>query len=198
MDFYVYVYSDPRDDLPFYVGKGYGRRDRYHLSETAEKTENPRKHKKIVEIREAGLEPKIERVGENLSEEDAYNLELKTIRQYGRQGLDPDGILTNKNIGANNSGPTLLKIISSEDLEAVKSYTADIREIASKYSVSLGSVYNLRPSRNFRRIPEEMKERIRNCPLTSSKDVAKIFGINDQTVRNIRGAIFPRGKHPRK
>lgn len=198
MLYYVYLYRDPRDDQPFYVGKGYGRRDRYHLRETADNTENPRKHHRIVDIRSAGLEPVIERVGENLDEQAAYALEVQTILQYGRIGIDPEGILTNRNLGGANSGPSLLKVISPEDLVTVLDHSANIREIASKYKVSIGSVYNLRPTRNLRCIPEEMKEEIRNCPLTSAKDVAKMFGINDQTVRNIRGSVYGRGKHPRK
>lgn len=198
MIYYVYLYRDPRNNQPFYVGKGYGRRDRYHLRETADNTENPRKHQIICDIRAAGLEPLIERIGENLNEPDAYALEDEFILKYGRIGFEPDGILTNRNRGDKDSGPVLLKVISKEDLEAVQSRTANVREIASKYQVSIGSVYNLRPSHNLRRIPEEMKEAIRNCPLTSAKEVAKLFGINDQTVRNIRGAIYPRGQHPRR
>lgn len=32
MTYYCYVYYDPRTMIPFYVGKGKGSRDRYHLS----------------------------------------------------------------------------------------------------------------------------------------------------------------------
>lgn len=35
--FYAYVYFDPRDGLPFYVGKGQGYRARKHLHQATNK-----------------------------------------------------------------------------------------------------------------------------------------------------------------
>jgi hypothetical protein len=94
--FYVYVYYDPRNNQPFYVGKGCGRRCYDHLKETEDKTDNIFKWRKINSIRNDGSEAIVKKEIENLSEEHAYEQEAVLIRQYGRAGIDPGGILTNR------------------------------------------------------------------------------------------------------
>lgn len=94
--YYVYILADPRkNDQPFYVGKGTGRRAITHLWEIPE-TRNMHKENKITAIRAAGLEPKIIYVAENIIDEDiAYELEASLIKKYGRKGYNKGGILTN-------------------------------------------------------------------------------------------------------
>jgi hypothetical protein len=94
--FYVYIYYDPRNNQPFYVGKGCGRRCYDHLKETEYNTDNIFKWRKINSIRNDGSEPIIKKEIENLTEEQAYNNKASLIRQYGRTGIDPLGILTNR------------------------------------------------------------------------------------------------------
>lgn len=36
LGYYVYMYIDPRDDMPFYIGKGCGSRVLAHLSDDNE------------------------------------------------------------------------------------------------------------------------------------------------------------------
>jgi len=55
--FYVYLYIDPRNQKPFYVGKGSGNRMYEHLNETIEITINKRKFFRIQSILRQGLEP---------------------------------------------------------------------------------------------------------------------------------------------
>ena len=45
--FYIYHYIDPRDNLPFYVGKGSDNRMYDHLYETESNTENRHKFYRI-------------------------------------------------------------------------------------------------------------------------------------------------------
>lgn len=89
MTFYAYVYSDPRTGLPFYVGKGQGRRARKHLVQTANRGMAAR----LDELRGAGLQPRICVYGCD-SEAHAFELERVLIDAYGRQ-CDGSGSLVN-------------------------------------------------------------------------------------------------------
>jgi len=112
MKYFVYVYLNPLKigefiyhDIsfefePFYVGKGFGKRDFYHLN----KVKNKNKYKKsekfriIEEILNNGLEPKIIRIFENCEEDKSLILERETITKIGRLDLKK-GPLTNLNDG---------------------------------------------------------------------------------------------------
>ncbi|WP_143542972.1 hypothetical protein [Rhodococcus sp. NCIMB 12038] len=87
--FYVYVYTDPRSDQPFYVGKGQGNRAFAHLSATGEHE----KVQRITEIRGAGFEPRIEILAFGLDEVTAYKVEAAAIDLIGFENL------TNKVVG---------------------------------------------------------------------------------------------------
>ena len=93
--YYVYIYYDPITNLPFYVGKGKGNRLLHHLNETIDTTDNRKKFNYINKLRKLGLSPKIVKFKENLSEEEAYNLERDLISEYGRNGFEDGGLLTN-------------------------------------------------------------------------------------------------------
>jgi hypothetical protein len=97
--FYVYIYFDPRnfgdfiyDELrfeyePFYVGKGSGDRFKIHLYESVSKRSSP-KLNKIRSILENNLQPIIIKLKDNLSENEAYELESKVICMIGRKDLE--------------------------------------------------------------------------------------------------------------
>ena len=53
---YVYVYIDPRDGRPFYIGKGKSGRLFSHLDDHSES----RKVARIADIRALGMEPRID------------------------------------------------------------------------------------------------------------------------------------------
>lgn len=93
--YYIYMLIDPRKNLPFYIGKGKGRRAQTHLWEIPE-TRNEYKENIIAAIRSLGLEPEIRYLIENIEDETtAYNIEATLIKAYGRKGYDPGGILAN-------------------------------------------------------------------------------------------------------
>lgn len=100
--FYVYTYNDPSTNTVFYVGKGHGDRDRYHIR-------NVRSHynrglaENIQELRERGVEIEIIRVESGLDEQTAYRLERALINQYGRLDLGT-GTLFNKTWGGEGYG----------------------------------------------------------------------------------------------
>ena len=75
LGYYVYLYIDPRDGVPFYIGKGKGNRCFAHLGDSGE-TE---KAEKIAAIRDAGFEPRIDILKYGLTEREALLVESTAI-----------------------------------------------------------------------------------------------------------------------
>jgi hypothetical protein len=74
--YYVYVYVDPRNRRPFYVGKGKGSRALAHLIARG----NSRKAAVLRELRRAGLKPQIDILAHGLrDEESALRIESAVI-----------------------------------------------------------------------------------------------------------------------
>ena len=125
--FYIYLLIDPRDNIPFYVGKGRhipGRTARWrnHLQEARKWDEsckwgNVQKLQKIKSIFESGQEPTCKIVYKTEKEEDAFSEERNTIKRFGR--LVEGGILTNLTIGG-------------EGLEGHKLWKQERREVHRK------------------------------------------------------------------
>lgn len=82
-DYYIYLYSDPRDGKVFYVGKGKGRRCYAHLDDTGESE----KVRKIREIQARGEKPRIEILARELNEEAAFLAEAVAIDSFGLRNL---------------------------------------------------------------------------------------------------------------
>jgi hypothetical protein len=80
---YVYLYSDPRDGKPFYLGKGIGNRVFNHLDDESD----TQKVQKIKQIRDAGFEPRIEILRYGLSNDQASLLEAGVIDLLGLADL---------------------------------------------------------------------------------------------------------------
>jgi hypothetical protein len=98
---YVYAYLDPISKLPFYIGKGKGRRMYHHLTEAKKevsKETNLHKIRKIQKILDTGLEPEIIVIDSELTDEDAYELEEFMIGWIGRCDMGT-GSLTNMSDG---------------------------------------------------------------------------------------------------
>jgi len=93
-DYYVYKLIDPRTNLPFYIGKGKDDRAYTHLKNNSQ-TCNPCKDKIINEIYSCNLAPIVDIFLKDLDEKTAYELEEELILDFGRQGIDENGILTN-------------------------------------------------------------------------------------------------------
>jgi hypothetical protein len=80
---YVYLYSDPENGKPFYVGKGRASRAFTHLKNTDEK----KKTLRIKAIRSRGREPQIDLLCYGLSDKVASLVEAAAIALLGRPPL---------------------------------------------------------------------------------------------------------------
>jgi hypothetical protein len=85
---YVYTLTDPRNGMPFYVGKGHGKRCEFHLDEAKYYTK--RKSKKLNKIRKLmslGMRPIITKVEENVSDAQAIDFECLLIAEMRDIGI---------------------------------------------------------------------------------------------------------------
>ena len=89
--FFVYALVDPINKVPFYIGKGCDDRPYHHLRKNSKEL-NISKVNYIKNIRLLGLEPTVHYISINLTERDAYNLELVCIKHSKNIGLP----ITNK------------------------------------------------------------------------------------------------------
>lgn len=82
MGAYVYIYIDPRDGNPFYVGKGRGDRVFAHLD-----SPDHEKAEQIKAIRKTGQDPRIDILRYGLSDAQALLVEAAVIDFIGRDDL---------------------------------------------------------------------------------------------------------------
>jgi hypothetical protein len=80
---YVYVYLDPWDGKPFYIGKGRGERLFAHLDDHSESEKVAR----IDELRALGLEPRIDLLRYGMTDTEAALVEAAAIDLLGKANL---------------------------------------------------------------------------------------------------------------
>lgn len=95
--FYVYFLVDPRDGLPFYVGKGSGRRIRSHVAAVRlGRVDNPAKCARIREIMAEGLEVEERIYARFECEQEAYAAERDLISKLPRLTNITSGFTTER------------------------------------------------------------------------------------------------------
>jgi hypothetical protein len=115
---YVYVYTDPRNCQPFYIGKGQGNRVFAHLDDTAETD----KTALIATIRESGLEPRIDILRYGLNDTEASLVEAAAIDLVGLRNL------TNRVAGSH--GTSFGRIESQEVIAMLTAKPVEVRHKA--------------------------------------------------------------------
>lgn len=116
MDYYVYIYLDPRkpgnylygnfsfEFEPFYIGKGRMHRYRIHLLKVKRGNyKNLPKYNIIKKILDDGFEPIIIKYAENLIENNSFEIEKNMIESIGRKDLGK-GPLRNLSNGGEGNG----------------------------------------------------------------------------------------------
>ena len=98
--YYVYQLRLDTSTLPFYIGKGKGRRMREHFTESSLK-KNSHKNNVIKKATENGVLVHVETLFADLSESDAFAKEVELIAFYGRRVNG--GCLTNATDGGEGS-----------------------------------------------------------------------------------------------
>lgn len=123
---YVYVYIDPRDGKPFYIGKGKGARLFSHLDDRSES----RKVARIDELRSLGLEPRIDLLRYGMTDTEAALVEAAAIDLIGKSDLT--------NVMSGYDGRTFGRIHADEVIVMLTAKPVVVREPAPS-SRSTGS-----------------------------------------------------------
>jgi len=125
-EYYVYIYLDIRysgeykyeeyefNYKPFYVGKGKNKRKYSHLK--MKDTHNKHKNNIIKKIFELNTIPEIITIKENMSEEEAFELEKKLVKLIGRENIGTGHLTNLTDAGEGTSGA----IWSDESKEKIK------------------------------------------------------------------------------
>ena len=119
--FYVYGLYDPKNELPFYIGKGCSYRKTDHFTGSC-KGNNTHKDRKIAKIKRQGREPYSKVIFDHLTEAKAYDREWAVIHMLD---VHPTVTLTNinyswgKGVGGGENAPWYGKERSEETIKKI-------------------------------------------------------------------------------
>jgi transposase len=164
--YYVYGLYEEGVDLPFYIGKGSGRRvKRYSL-------DDKRKIGYLLQCKFKNLknlDKKLDRkiLHENLSEDDALQIEMDLIKKYGKR-CDNTGILFNFTDGGDQP--------PSVDVFRMRCGEERYKEMREKANTSFKETAYTKNFDKILKVEELLKENL------LMKEIAKIVGVSNITV----------------
>lgn len=160
MEYYVYVYSDPRkhgiynygkykfDYEPFYIGKGKNNRLYNHM-QPKKLSKNTYKSNKINKILKSGLKPIIVKIEDNISEKKSLKFERNLIESIGIENLTNIKIGGQEKDGYKHNYESIQKQIDKQNIpvqklvdgKVIKEYSS-IKEAANIEKYSNGFIIN--------------------------------------------------------
>jgi hypothetical protein len=165
---YVYIHHNPITNQIFYVGVGYKKRawtfkwgHSKHYYNYVLKYGTP-----IVEIYK-----------NNLTEDEAYQLEEQLISKYGRMGIDKDGILVNKSSGGKTSAKGTKQYITDEWKKKIGDANRGKKKHTTKTKNSISNK-NSKPVIQYSLNNELIKE------WKSQWDASQKLNINHKSINN--------------
>ncbi len=103
MNFIVYTFSVPGEELPFYVGKGLPDRPQRHF-EADNLAKTTHFYNKLNSLLGRGIYPTIKVVASGLTEQQAFDFEISLIKVYGRRDLGTGCLCNHTDGGEGRSG----------------------------------------------------------------------------------------------
>lgn len=180
---FVYVYS--ANGIPFYVGKGKGKRDICHLY-SSQKGSCAKEIAILKNTTDAVIT--VHRVADNLSNDDALLLERQLIKKYGRINLGTGTLVNRTSGGQGNSGYIMSeaqKSLISKQFKG-KKHSAERNRRKSEYNKANGIKPPVKPGVEHPRA-KVVKMQMPNGE-TLLVSCLKVFclqnGLNMSTVRN--------------
>lgn len=131
-NFYVYAYFVPGSAAPFYIGKGAKSRYKHHLQHNLLYKGKGHFYNKLRRLIVGGQLPEIRFLKSGLTEQEAFDWEIKFIEQYGR-AKDGGSLCNHTDGGEGVSGHSH----SADTIEAIK--YARARQVIKGHSGTKGS-----------------------------------------------------------
>jgi hypothetical protein len=189
--FYVYSLIDPINRLPFYIGKGCGKRAMMHLK--GKDKHNLTKNRYIANIRSLGFEPTLKFFKKGLNESEAFNIETNLIKyvamryQYltNRVGVPKNAYYENEPNyrGLNAVAPVTRRqrhyVALSESQKQKIALTLKGRTLSAEHRAS---IVKCRTGTGFS-IEREVLVELRKTQTT--KQIAAQFGVSVQPIKRL-------------
>ena len=146
--YYVYAYLNQKTGKPYSIGKGQGDRiNALHLNLNLPPDPNNR----VI-------------LQDNLSEEDAYNLEIQLIEHYGRRDIGT-GILLNKTAGGTGGDTSSCRVYNPMSIETKQKLSKSLKG-REPWNKGKKGIAHISPG-NRRPRSEETKQKIREGVLAT-------------------------------